>query len=234
MSYCVNCGVELDATAERCPLCGTPVSNPARPVDRENPPPFPTKAGKVAPVSRVAVAVLLSSMLLSVALVCGLLNFFLRTEHAWSLYVIGAAAMLWVWVVPPLLARQLSLLARLLLDVSAIAVYVYLIARDLNGADWYWGLALPVMLLGGACVLVLSLLLEGGRRSILSSITLIIGTIGVFSVGVEYFIDRFLHQQWEPAWSLVVLAICVALVIPLIVVRRVPYLREEVRRRFHM
>ena len=25
MSYCVNCGVELDASAHACPLCGTPV-----------------------------------------------------------------------------------------------------------------------------------------------------------------------------------------------------------------
>ena len=28
MSYCVNCGVELDATASFCPLCHTPVLNP--------------------------------------------------------------------------------------------------------------------------------------------------------------------------------------------------------------
>ncbi|MBM6870919.1 zinc ribbon domain-containing protein [Pseudoflavonifractor phocaeensis] len=234
MSYCVNCGVELDDTAAVCPLCQTPVCNPSCPVDLESPKPFPVERSEVPPVSRVAVALLLSSMFLSVALVCGLLNLFLRTEHAWSLYVIGAAAMLWVWVVPPLLARQLSLLVRLLLDVTAIAVYIYLIALDLNGMDWYWGLALPVILLGGACVLVLSILLDEGRRSILSSVTLIIGTGGIFSVGVEYFIDQFLNHQWQPAWSLVVLAICVALIIPLIVVRRVPYLREEVRRRFHM
>lgn len=28
MSYCVNCGVELDASASECPLCNTPVINP--------------------------------------------------------------------------------------------------------------------------------------------------------------------------------------------------------------
>ena len=28
MSYCVNCGVELDASLEVCPLCNTPVLNP--------------------------------------------------------------------------------------------------------------------------------------------------------------------------------------------------------------
>ena len=33
MSYCVNCGVELDPSAGICPLCHTPVVNPGRPVD---------------------------------------------------------------------------------------------------------------------------------------------------------------------------------------------------------
>ena len=33
MSYCVNCGVELDPSAGICPLCHTPVCNPVQPVD---------------------------------------------------------------------------------------------------------------------------------------------------------------------------------------------------------
>ena len=96
------------------------------------------------------------------------------------------------------------------------------------------GLAVRMVVLRGACLLVLGLLLEGGRRSILSSVTLIIGAVGVFLLGVEWFVDRFVDQEWHPVWSLVVLAVCVALIIPLVVVRRVPSLREEVRRRFHM
>ena len=28
MSYCVNCGVELEASLKRCPLCGTEIINP--------------------------------------------------------------------------------------------------------------------------------------------------------------------------------------------------------------
>lgn len=28
MSYCVNCGVELDSAAKKCALCETPVINP--------------------------------------------------------------------------------------------------------------------------------------------------------------------------------------------------------------
>ena len=178
---------------------------------------------------------LLSAMLASVAVCCGLLNlFFLRSDRPWSLYVIGAAVMLWIWLVPPLLHRTMPLWLRLLLDVAAVGVYVYLISIDLRGHDWYMGLALPIILTGGAIMAALGLLLGKGRRSILSSVTLIIGSVGLFLVGVEVFIDRWLFGRWTPGWSLVVLAVCAALVIPLLVVRHRPALREEARRRFHM
>ena len=67
MSYCVNCGVELDSTASFCPLCRTPVRNPGQPVDRDSPAPFPTELGKVSLASQRAAAVLISAMLGSVA-----------------------------------------------------------------------------------------------------------------------------------------------------------------------
>ena len=46
MSYCVNCGVELDSTASFCPLCRTPVVNPRQPVDTGSPPPSPPNGGR--------------------------------------------------------------------------------------------------------------------------------------------------------------------------------------------
>ncbi len=123
---------------------------------------------------------------------------------------------------------------RLVLDVLAVGIYVLLIAVDLDGIGWFLHLALPIVLLGGAIVLFLGLMMQGGRRSILTSVTLIIGSVGAFMAGVEFFVDRYLEGAWEPGWSLVVLTVCVAMVIPLVIVRRVPSLREEVRRRFHM
>ena len=90
MSYCVKCGVELDEGAERCPLCGTPAWKP----DETAPRYFPTKPAEVPRASRRAAAALLTAMLASVSLCCGLLNLILATAHPWSLYVAGAAVML--------------------------------------------------------------------------------------------------------------------------------------------
>ena len=234
MSYCVNCGVELDSTAEFCPLCQTPVCNPQKPVDRVSPTPFPTERGEVSLASRWEIAVLVSAMLGSVAICCGLLNLFLRTAHIWSLYVIGAAAMFWIFLVPPLLWRKIPPMAAAALDAAAVGLYVLLIALELGGLDWYLHLALPIIALLGVIVLVLVLLLQDHRRSTLSAIALVFGAIGLFIVGIELMGDLYFHGAWQPTWSLVVLIVTAALEIPLIVVRRVPGLREEVRRRFHM
>ncbi|WP_291246490.1 zinc-ribbon domain-containing protein [Fournierella sp.] len=74
MSYCVQCGVELDSTAERCPLCGTPVYNPNQPVDRTSPPPFPAIRQEVAPIDRRELAVAVTAVLSSASVFCVLLN----------------------------------------------------------------------------------------------------------------------------------------------------------------
>ena len=116
----------------------------------------------------------------------------------------------------------------------AIAVYISLIAVDLDGWNWYWHLALPIILLLGAVFLFWGITMGVKKRSTLTSITLVIGSIGAFAVGVECLLDRFFHGSWSPSWSLIVLTVCIIIIIPLIVVRRVPSLREEVRRRFHM
>lgn len=138
MSYCVNCGVELDETASFCPLCHTPVYNPNQPVNEAAPKPFPTERKEVPPSSKLPIAILISTVLASVAVCCGILNLFLKTQHTWSLYVIGAAIMLWIWTVPPLPHHKKDTFRlQLLADVLAIAVYVSLIAVDLDGWDWY-------------------------------------------------------------------------------------------------
>ena len=221
MSYCVNCGVELDATARACPLCHTPVQNPNQPVDAELPPPFPSRRKEVHPTSKKELPLLISALFASVAV------------RPWSLYVVGAAVMLWLWMVPPLLLRGMPLWVRLLLDSCAVGVYVYLISIDLHGQRWFLGLALPIILTGGAIVTALGLILSRGR-SILSSVTLIIGAVGLFVVGIELFVDRWMGGSYEPGWSIVVATVCIALIIPLLVVRHRPALRDEARRRFHM
>ena len=231
MAYCVNCDVELSPGAAVCPLCGTPAWHP--PGEESGEPYFPTKSPAVGPASRRAAAILLSSMLASAVVCCGLLNLLFMNRYPWSLYIIGAAVMLWIWFVLPLVAR-LPLFLRLTLDVAAVGVYVYLISVSLGGADWFRRLALPILCLLCVLVFLLSYLLREGRHSRLFSLSAAFGAAALMTVGVEYFTDVYLRGAWTPGWSLITAAICVSLIIPLQIIRHVPALREEVRRRFNL
>lgn len=234
MSYCVNCGVELDQTAKRCPLCKTPVYHPDRTADIDAPTPFPTRNIGPQPVSRKEFALLVTAMLASVAVCCGLLNFFFHAERMWSLYAVGASLMLWVFFVPPLLVQTMPGWCKLTMNVLAMGVYVYLISIDLQGKTWFWGLAMPIILAAAILFGFLGWMLRDRRHSLLTSFVLSLSTIGLLAMSIEFFCNRFFVQRWSPGWSLVVLTVCVALCIPLIIVRNVPTLREEARRRFHL
>lgn len=232
MSYCVHCGVELDQTARACPLCGTPVVDPAMPVDRESARPFPTRSTPVELPSKRAVALLLSAMLASASVACALLNLCLTPAQPWSLYIVGGALTLWLWLVPPLVFPRLPKSLRILCDGAAVGVYVLLISLTMDGLGWYLGLALPIVLVGTALALGLGLWLPG--RSILTSVILLLASAAIYCLAIELFIDLFLRGAWRPLWSLVVAVSCGALMAVLVTVRAVPGLREQARRKFHM
>ena len=60
MSYCVNCGVELDRSAKACPLCNTPVINPNELQRKEQKTPFPQEKGQVETVNKKDMGILIS------------------------------------------------------------------------------------------------------------------------------------------------------------------------------
>ena len=74
MSYCINCGVELEASLKECPLCHTPVINPNR-LNIEFPAsPYPDNKGQVEVVKRKDLGILLSVVLTATSATCLLLN----------------------------------------------------------------------------------------------------------------------------------------------------------------
>lgn len=232
MSYCVHCGVELDPTAAACPLCGTPVNDPASPRDTVSPPPYPTQSSTVELPGKGELALLLTVILCAVAAVCGVLNIFLNPGRLWCLYAIGGIVTVWFWLILPLLLPRLPGGVKVLLDGVAVAVYLFLISLDLDGLDWFLGLALPIVLALTGVLLALTVCLP--RRSILTTATLVIGAVAVSCLLIELFIDLWTVGEWRPLWSLVTTAACAAMMGVLIVVRRVPGLRAWARRQFHL
>ena len=87
MSYCVNCGVELDPSLKSCPLCHTPVINPNELKKEETVYPYPTQKGQVEVVKRKDLGILLSIVVLATSTTCILLNLLVFSQSPCSLWV---------------------------------------------------------------------------------------------------------------------------------------------------
>ena len=76
MSYCVNCGVELERSQKSCPLCSTPVINPNDNIEVNVIPPYPIDSVKsIVRKLRKAAGLLITIILVIPLIVCPLCDF---------------------------------------------------------------------------------------------------------------------------------------------------------------
>ena len=96
MSYCVNCGVELDKSASKCALCSTPVVNPNIPVPDTSRPPFSSEEHMPKEVTIRLVSIIASMVIVVPNIVCMLINAIFFKGSFWSLYLASTSFLLWV------------------------------------------------------------------------------------------------------------------------------------------
>ena len=234
MSYCVNCGVELDKTCSVCPLCNTKIINPNAPVDTFSPKPYPSSKGSIEQGIRRDMILLMTICLATTAIVCGLVNLTLLNQTHWSLYVIGICVVLWVFFLPVFFPGKLTPHLSLLLDGIIIALYFGIIAWLHPGRGWYYAIALPLTALGTVMIQIFVYCLQHPRRSILSQAVVLVAEIGILTISIELLYRHYMEVPMAPTWSAIVLTCCTIIDAALITILLRSRLREEVRRRMHI
>lgn len=157
MSYCVNCGVELDDSAKSCALCDTPVNNPKKP---EPEPVAPFSDIPMVPENMRSkyAASIISVIMLIPNIVCSIVNVFVASQGLWSVYVNCTSMLIWVVFVFPFLTKKTRPILMWAFDTVACAVYVYVFyAMQSANTLWYFILALPIIACLSLCVLVFML-----------------------------------------------------------------------------
>lgn len=233
MSYCVNCGVELDKSLQTCPLCNTPVINPKELEQKMVKSSFPKEKGQVETVKRKDLGVLLSVVLIAAGATCGILNLFVFSGSAWSLLIIGACLIVWVLFIPIVIYTRLSAYSALLFDGIAIGVYLYLITFVTGSNIWFFKLALPIVLLVFCIAELLVLCIKKLPVTFLTTALYLFTAAGILCVGLEVLIDWYLRSEIQLVWSAVVLTVCIIIDIALITLLSRARLRDAVRRRLH-
>lgn len=185
MSYCVNCGVELDNTATKCVLCSTPVINPNNKIETEAEPPF-SRETHIIPesVKKRFLAVLLTTIMFIPAIVCVLANAFVFKGGLWSLHVVSVVLLLWVVAVLPLFTKRAHPYLIWCFDTVAISFYAciltFLLKQSMN---IFFKCTLSLILLDSFLILIYMLFVKNKKRHWLLKLLIAFSLLAVSSLG---------------------------------------------------
>lgn len=233
MSYCVNCGVELDGSLKDCPLCNTPVLNPREITNVQKKSPFPKEKVPVEMVKRKDIGLLLTIILISIAVTCGSLNGLVFNSNYWSVTIIGACLLLWVILFPVIIYQKLNTYVAVLFDGAAALVYLYLITWLTPTNDWYYGIGVAITIFITILLEIYIFCIKTLPRSILTVALYSITALGVLCTGMEILVDWLVYHDIALGWSAIVATICIIVDVAVISVLSIRRLRNAVRRRLH-
>ena len=235
MSYCVNCGVELQAAAERCPLCNTIVINPNELEKKKDvQAPFPSENGQVETVKRKDIGILITAILAATAVICGILNGLSFQGTLWSLAVGGVCVILWVILIPVVIFKRQPIYVSLFLDGVAVAAYLYMLTFLVGSDHWFWGLGLPITILVTAIIELFTVCVRKLPYAFLVGCLEFFTAVGLLCMGIEILIDRYLEHPVALSWSAVVLTVCGILDIAFITMLSRRRLRHALYKRLHL
>ena len=194
MSYCVNCGVELEKNCRECPLCDTPVINPREKISNDKSV-YPDELIIPKSLSKKYVVFVLTMILLIPNIVLLLLNVFILDSHIIS-YVIGGFAVAWIWFLFPFLWKKQIPVISVAVDAIALLVYLYMFSfyGDENG--WFKSIVLPVVIALWAICNMFIFWLKKRRSKPLIAIA-VLGAVSVMSFVVEICMRNFYTQRLE-------------------------------------
>ena len=235
MSYCVNCGVELQKSEPRCPLCGTEVINPNEPREEKPARPYPSHIEHLDKVvDRRYIASFISLLMLIPLFTVMLANIFVSGKLSWSYYVLGGELVAFSVFLLPMIARMPKILY-VVIDAAAVGVLLLLIQVIAQGNwGWLFLLGLPITGLTAVMCWFFSIMAEPSfKLPILVRFTLGLACLGLLVVAIEFLISLYHHAIAWPTWSLYVLFPCLVLASSLLLLNRRARVKEEIKKRFY-
>lgn len=233
MSYCVQCGVKLEDSLSKCPLCNTTVMNPNASSMESATPPFASKQGEVEPMVHTDLGIWLSIVFGSTAIACFFLNLLVFNHNRWSIPVIGACVMLWILFCPRMFNPKIPFVLTLLVSGMSVIFYEYALTFLIGSERWFFELAFPITLWFLVLISIMGILYKFVSRSMLATVLYFFIVVGIYSVVIEIYVDAFIGAPLRLFWSAIVFSVCAVISVAIFSVLSIARLRENVRKRLH-
>ena len=206
MAICERCGVEIDDSATKCPLCGLSLGE--KPDEEHVKLILPEFADEIRPLTkkqRARLAWEISSlMFLSAVVVVLVVDFIMNRRITWSLYPIIATGSVWILssIIIFFHRRPLVLFLGFYVDTLLFLLLIDIVSARL---PWFIQLGLPI----SSCLFALSgvicfITVRSNRRGLNIPAYVLFG-IGLFTVGIELTLGWYLFHAARLSWSALVL-----------------------------
>lgn len=230
MSYCVNCGVELEKGCPECPLCDTPVINPKEKTSENDKFVYPETIIIPKSLSKKYWVFLITMIMLIPNLVMLILNALIFDNHVVP-FISGGFVVAWIWFLFPLLWKKVMPMLILGIDALALLTYLYAFEHFNGNTGWFAFVSLPVVIvlwaLGNGFIFLFK---KTKRKSIRTAAVL--GAINIMSFVTEICASTFFLGKLQVTVSLVITACCLSLMIFFIVLAKSKRLDAWVSRKF--
>lgn len=185
MSYCVNCGVELDSAAKKCALCETPVINPNIKDEETLEPPFSSEVFEIPESKKKNFFAVLATTIIAIPqIVCFLANVFVYKGSWWSLHFIGAGFLAWVIFILPFFLKKMRAYLMWAFDTIAVAIHTFIVMSLTGTLSYYIKGALLIILLNSLLVLSYILWVRAKKRHWVLKILYIVCCVAVSSIAI--------------------------------------------------
>ncbi len=215
MSYCVNCGVELDDSAKKCALCSTTVINPNKPqTDDEVISPFSKDEHIPKQVKARITALIISMFMLVPNIVCLFINAIFFHGSFWSLYVGATSFLVWIIFVFPFLTKKLYPYLMWGFDTISVALYIFFFfAMGNDSTNWYLSVALPIIIAVSLLVVIYMLWVKKKKRHWFMKTMHIFADIGLVGLFSGALFSAELGVEYASAVGLIIFVCCLSIVI---------------------
>lgn len=230
MSYCVNCGVELEKACKACPLCDTPVINPKEKAEPSEMPAYPDMLLIPKSTNKLYLAFVLSLIILIPTLVSTIINAMLFDNHVIK-YVVGGAALVWVWFLLPLMWKKPIPAALVTIDAVALLLYFQLFKIGGHDTGWVDSFIVPVVI--ALWIIINAFLLWLRKKRSKSAISVaVLAAINVLTFICELRASAFFMGKLQFVVSLVMTACCISLMIFFLVLDKSKRMKMWLHKKF--
>jgi hypothetical protein len=204
MSYCINCGVELDEDLLSCPLCGFNIGNHIVPESKDKSEHYPSdilllhKKETRRHIWELSIIITFSGLA-----VCTIVDFVIFKSLSWSLYADTSILVAWICLSFILLAfrKYIIMLPGLMLAILAMLFLFNLFNPPVN---WFYGIGLPVTVAFFISVSIIIVLWKFVLLKGFNILAMAFFVLSGFCIVTEVFLDNYLFKKVDIHWSAIV------------------------------